>query len=335
MCAAAWTPVLAQGAPPVPPRGAGPSRPGGSGTDRLYPQALDPPDTCGVPLGGPFGKDAEVLLNDVQYELEPGWLPRSGIPCPDNPDGWANPMSDIAGAPLGTEKLVAVWRDGGALSEHSGELYYNIWRTSGGGEWGVEEGWLGLKPEGNPAVLATWGQRWEVYARDSGGIQYTAWLSATALSEWQLVPDTRDVASDPVVVSRRHGHVALFYRDNSGNVRFTEREGVSAWRQQPVLLTPSAQPPPIQLFLPIVARGGRRASRLSPDMAAPRAFRRLAAGVGLSAGHRPTIGLCLRAKRSVPKREPSGCVRRRLRRPVVGQGMDHPQRHRLARHPVG
>lgn len=220
----------------------------------LYPAEMAAPDSCGVPLGGPFGKDVEILLNDVQYELEPGWHPRAGIPCAACPDGFSEPSSDVAAASLGTERIAAVWRESGVAS-HEGELYYNIWDTSGG--WGGEEDWINklpndLTPEGNPAFLATRGHGWEVYARDSDGqIQYTAWLSPTEFSEWRPVTGTKHVASDPVVVSRRPNHIAVFYHDDSGRVWFTEREGGVVWRESPLPLTP-----PHRAFLPIVITAG-------------------------------------------------------------------------------
>jgi len=96
------------------------------GIPGLYPDQLETPDSCGVPLGGPFGKDVEILLNDIQYQLEPGWYPQAGIPCDGCAWGSSNPSSDIAATPLDSEKIAAVWREGDDPG-HKGELYYNIW----------------------------------------------------------------------------------------------------------------------------------------------------------------------------------------------------------------
>jgi hypothetical protein len=449
-----------------------------AGASNLYREQMDPPGSCGVPLGGPFGKNVELLLNDIQYDLDPGWYPRAGIP---GANGFFQPSSDIAAAPLDTEKVVAVWREDG-VAGHEGELYYSIWdashdadawgrmaangpfsiaghwdearyyhtihsadidgdglvdellgrgasgmvayrfnantntwdpvagngpfngagwdeaqyyatihsadidgdglveellgrgasgmvayrfdgteswdlvaengpfngagwdlekyyatihsadidgdgvdellgRGAGGmvayrfdaeaeswypvagngpfngagwdlekyyatihsadidgdgvdellgrgadameawrfssahGGWG-DAGWLGPAPEGsNPVLLATGGDQWEVYTRDGDGhIQYRAWLSPTQLSAWRTVTETMGVASDPVVVSRRSGNTALFYRDASNNVWFTEREGGVVWRDSPLLLTRH------KVFLPIVSRASSAAT---------------------------------------------------------------------------
>jgi hypothetical protein len=232
-----------------------------SGLNRLYPEEMDPPGSCGVPLSGPFGQDVEILLNDVQYELEPGWHSQGGIPnwfCLPGGDVRAQPVSDLAAAPLGTERIVAVWREG--CSVYSGLLFYNIWDAASGwtAQYSPGVGPLGLTPEGNPAILATGGDGWEVYARDGGQIQYVAWLSPGEFSDWQTVPGTTGVASDPVVVSRGSGHAALFYRDASGGVWFTEREGGVVWRGSPLPLTRH------RIFLPTVVKAGSGAAARPP-----------------------------------------------------------------------
>ncbi len=231
----------------------------GSGLNRLYPEDMDPPESCGVPLGGPFGKDVEILLNDVQYELEPSWDPWwYNIWCAGCPDGKSDPSSSIAATSLGTERIVAVWREGG-VAGREGELYYNIASSGGFGAEG-DEGWLELTPEGNPAVLATGGDQWEVYTRDGyGQIRYRAWLSPTVFSDWLTVPGTLGAASDPVAVSRRSGNTALFYRDGSGGVWFTEREGGVVWRGSPLPLTRR------RIFLPGVSKAALGAAATASD----------------------------------------------------------------------
>lgn len=217
-----------------------------SGMNRLYPEDMDSPGSCGVPLGGPFGQDVEVLLNDVQYELEPSWYPQAAIP--------AMPSSDSAAAALGTERIAAVWHE--ANPYRWAPLVYSIWDAASG-DWGElgELGWT----LGHPAILATGGDDWEVYARYAGQIQYRAWLSPTAFSDWQTVPGTVSAASDPVVVSRRSGNTALFYRDASGGVWFTEREGGVVWRGSPVLLTHH------KVFLPSVSKVASGAAARPPE----------------------------------------------------------------------
>jgi hypothetical protein len=212
--------------------------------NRLYPEEMDPPGSCGVPLGGPFGQDVEVLLNKVQYELEPGWGPPVSIV--------GEVVSDIAAAPLGTERIAAVWQ-----RPYSEPLLYGILEAAGSWvEVGSLSDWL---PQGNPAILATGGDGWEVYARDGDQIRYRAWLSPTVFSEWGTVPGVTDVASDPVVVSRRSGNTALFYRDGSGGVWFTEREGGVVWRGSPLRLTP------YRVFLPTVGKAGSGAAARPPE----------------------------------------------------------------------
>ena len=120
------------------------------GLNRLYPEELDPPGSCGVPLGGPFGQDVEILLNDIQYELDPGWYPQDAILnlyC--FPGGiQAEPLSDFAAAPLGTERIAAVWREG--CGAFFGQLFYSIWDAASG-VLAAEP--LGLPPEARWRVL--------------------------------------------------------------------------------------------------------------------------------------------------------------------------------------
>lgn len=232
-----------------------------SGLNRLYPEEMDPPGSCGVPLSGPFGQDVEILLNDVQYELEPNWGALAYVPnpwCFPGGSQYAQPLSDFAAAPLGTERIAAVWRES-CDPFSAGPLFHNIWDAASGWTAAYQgAGPLGLTPDGNPAVLATGGDRWEVYARDAGQIQYRALVTSTQISQWQPVPGATGVASDPVVVSRGSGHTALFYRDGSGGVWLTEREGGVVWRGSPLLLTPH------RVFLPTVGKAGAGAAARPP-----------------------------------------------------------------------
>jgi hypothetical protein len=66
-----------------------------------------------------------------------------------------------------------------------------------------------------------------------------------------------------VVVSRRSGHTALFYRDNMERIWFTEREGGVVWRESPLLLTP------YRVFLPVVFRGASGAAATAPEELVP------------------------------------------------------------------
>ena len=96
---------------------------------------MDPPDSCGVPLRGPFGRDVEALLDGDQYNPSRVWS-SANIPGPGES---SRPSSDIAAVALGTEKIAAVWRESG-VPGHEGELYYNIWGSSGGFLPGYAEG---------------------------------------------------------------------------------------------------------------------------------------------------------------------------------------------------
>ena len=67
---------------------------------------LDPSGLCDRPATGPFGQDAEILLNDVQYEPKPEWSPYVPpavcVGClPYDP-------GHVAAVTLGTEKIVYV-----------------------------------------------------------------------------------------------------------------------------------------------------------------------------------------------------------------------------------
>jgi hypothetical protein len=197
--------------------------------------------------------------------------------------------------------------DGDGVDELLGRAVAGMeaWRFSDTpGAWDEEQGWLGLAPDGNPALLAKWGQGWEVYARDDGQVQYTTWLSPTTFSAWQTVSGTKYVTSDPVVVSRRHGHTALFYRDSSGKVWFTEREGsASAWRATPLDLTPDISPV-FTVFLPLVVKGGSgrsvagmttaspaRSQAPAPATASPSAFSSELSAISRNENHLAVFGV--------------------------------------------
>jgi hypothetical protein len=227
---------------------------------------MDPPETCGVPLRGSFGQDVEVLLNDYMYEparfdLHPDYNREGNLFNFDCPSTSRAEPENIAAVALGTEQIVAVWIETCDAAGHPSELYYNIWGASHDdgdglpGGWGVEEGWLDQHPDGAPALLHTGcgAAGWEVYARFGGKIKYGA------TGDWLEVPGVENAASDPVVVSSRPNHVALFYRDTDGVVWFTERMACDVWRDKPLPVTGGRGAGPI--FLPIVLRGASAAAQ--------------------------------------------------------------------------
>lgn len=129
--------------------------------------------------------------------------------------------------------------DGDGIDEllGRGDDGMTAWRLSlAPGAWASEEGAPGgLTADGNPAVLASGGNRWEIYARNGGQFQVSAWANPGEFSTPMDIPGVNNAASDPMVISRGPGRTALFYQDSLGSVWFTEREGTE-WREQPLPL---------------------------------------------------------------------------------------------------
>ena len=225
----------------------------------LYPDELDPPESCGVPQRGPFGQDVEVLLGPWfggpkdahKLDLAPDWNAKTGLVICDNGGAFgATAISDIAAVARGGDEIVAVWNEGGALG---GELYWSTWSASARedhfvhpsspGGWYCSPGPLaddphrlaGLSPDGNPAILSRAPQHWAVFARQGVEIWVREWANGV-LGEWYALDGVMNAASDPAVVSKDPGHMAVFYRSADGAVWFTEWNGW-AWRERPLSLS--------------------------------------------------------------------------------------------------
>ncbi|MGD8585884.1 MAG: VCBS repeat-containing protein, partial [Chloroflexota bacterium] len=135
----------------------------------------------------------EVVARSDQYGLVAyrydatiqGWVMVAqygpyGIPMPYNFDGdnWGTFHSGDLDGDQKDEILVR--EDQGMVA----------WRVSlAPGAWGADQGSPGgLTAEGTPAVLAIGGDRWEVYARNGGGIQVSAWDGPGQFSAPEDVP---------------------------------------------------------------------------------------------------------------------------------------------------
>ena len=245
--------------------------------DALYPDELDPPESCGVPLRGPFGQDVEILVSSgsgadplYQLYLDPSWHDQQSLPG-------STPTSNIAVVAQSTEQIVATWAGSG------GNLFYNTWSASSG--WSTAKS-LTQALNGNPALLSRNAYNWVVFARVGGGIKLREWNYGT-LGAWMDlagVEGNASAASDPVVISRDPNHMAVFYRDESGAVWFTEGMvgggGTSAqsiqasaqvtntnWRSQPVSL--SGVESFYEIYLPMVTKNSSGTSSVSGGAASP------------------------------------------------------------------
>jgi hypothetical protein len=259
------------GAPDLPLIASDPAR------DALYPAALDPPESCGVPQRGPFGQDVEILVGPreskrvtYQLSLDPGWLDQQDLPGPA-------PTLDIAAVAQGTERIVAVWRGPGE------ELFYNTWNANGG--WSSAEN-LSQDQGGSPALLSRNALNWVVFARVGRGIKFREWNQG-ALKEWMDLPGiagSASAASDPVVISKDPHHMAVFYLDEGGAVWFSEgviggegatthsaqasaQEATTIWRAQPVSLSDAELT--YEIYLPLVTKNGLSTSSISGAAASP------------------------------------------------------------------
>lgn len=243
----------------------------------LYPEDLDPPEACGVGLGGSFGADEEVFLGPwhnegggFQLEQAPGWY--------DLELAYAGNCRSVAAAAMGTERIAEVIAKPG-----TGELFYSVWSANGDDADGSPGGWspiasLGESADGNPALISRHARHWEVYARQGNQIKYRTWENGT-LYGWQPVPGVDNAASDPAVVSVDPYHTVVFYRDADGIAWFSEWVGgggavkssevldsTGIWRPNPVSFRT------YRVYLPVAVRGseGVRAlgAEVSPAQAA-------------------------------------------------------------------
>ena len=289
----------------------------------LYPDNLDPPETCGVPLKGPFGKDEEVFLGPwwnppfhytpagQSIAHQPDWGSKASLPMllyGISPWPCSQVTSNVAAVPVGTERIVAVYRAKCGPFDSFHGLVYATWTTSD--EWegeymGVKMPMatsLGLVGTGNPGIVSRHPTHWEVYARDGNQIKYRTWQNGT-LSGWKIVPGVHNAAGDPVVVSKNRQHTALFYRDAGGVVWFTEKleespmeeESWEAWREPPLPLQR------LKVFLPLVLKNSPGASPLlgaevghsgaAPSTPQPTNFRRELSAASRNENHLAVFGV--------------------------------------------
>ena len=223
-----------------------------SGISDLYPGDLNPPESCGAPLRGPFGKDVEVFLGPWEganggYRLDqpPAWYDAEQIPD-------ISSVSNIVAIPLSTERIAALWNE-------SGTLYYNIWDASREDGDASPGGWnssasplTGITPEGNPVLISPAGNQIEIYARAGGKIYYgnEPVLGDRINVTWLEIEGITNAVSDPAVVMMDPSHKLVFYRDANDMVWFSE--WVGAWRHEPILLTGMLT----YTYLPLVRTAG-------------------------------------------------------------------------------
>ena len=96
------------------------------------PDEIDPPEACGVPLSGPFGKDVEVFRGGdgvYQYDYTATWKAPANIVSPCST---AEMRPTVAAAAINSEQIVAVWEEVGS------PLKYNTWS----GSWSTTPGSL-------------------------------------------------------------------------------------------------------------------------------------------------------------------------------------------------
>ena len=201
------------------------------GVSLLYPDDLEPAESCLVPGKIPFGQDVEILLGPwsgvgaLRLDQPPAWKAQTPLP-----GTFAN-ASDFDAVFLGKDEIAVAWRAGG-------RSYFGLWEASSGWREAVTDGG---PTTGRPLLLALTSHNWAAFVRDLGAIK---WFSGI-IGNWQALPGTSGAASDPAVVSRSVGHMALFYRDTAGTVVFTEWigglgqavAGGGAWLSHPIHLT--------------------------------------------------------------------------------------------------
>jgi hypothetical protein len=195
----------------------------------LYPDDINPPESCHVPRMAPLGQDLEMMLGP--------WGGPNALLALDQPSSW-NGEADLTGVAastdldviaLNTEQLVAAWAD------LNGKIKYATWGAGSGWSTPIQLG--AESANGKPALLSRGPTHWAVFARFNTKIRVIEWYMGS-LGSWKELPGIDDTASDPVVVTQDAGHMAVFYRTAAGEVKFTEWEG--AWLSKPVSLgTPS------------------------------------------------------------------------------------------------
>ncbi len=207
----------------------------------LYPQDLNPPESCHVPQKAPLGQDVEIMLGPwygpnplLSLDQAASWQMDATLPG-------ATVSLNLEIVALNTEQLIAAWRG------MDGKIYYAT--------WGAGSGWSAHQPvgtesaSGKPALISRGPVHWAVLARFNNTIKIAEWYNGS-LGGWQELPGISDAGSDPVVVSKDAGHMAVFYRATNNMVKFTEWEG--AWLSQPISL--GSPPLPIAPDLSAISR---------------------------------------------------------------------------------
>ena len=246
--------------------------PAAAEVDLLYPQEMDLPSSCGVPLRVPFGQEKEIFLGPWSgnaddaggYKLDQpaGWFPFYGESYEVD--------SDIAAVAVGSDKIVAVHKG----SQCGKSLALHIWDSAGG--WSTPECLpdLGLAaaPDGNPAIISRHRMNWEVYVRQGSKIMFLTWDGCVRMEEWKPMDGVANAASDPVAVAVSPNRTLHFYQDINGKLWFSEWNGISKqpsvsinqqadgqdaqgiWREKPV---PLGEPKTTSFstFLPITMGG--------------------------------------------------------------------------------
>lgn len=203
---------------------------------RLYPASMDPPSTCSVPGQAPFGADVEILWGpDSNYttsriDQAPIWSTQrtmpsifSGLPIPPTSN------YNVALAALGSDTVVAVWRD-----SHPARLKF-AFRTaeSWSPYWDLD---APSNVVGNPVVVTRHAKSFVVFVRDSNDYIRTLEWNDGAFGIWETVPGLYYAASDPVPVVLDPHHIVLFFKDTNGNVLFSEWVAGIGWRDEPISL---------------------------------------------------------------------------------------------------
>lgn len=208
--------------------------------DLMYPDDIDPPESCHVPQLAPLGQDIEMMLGP--------WGEGNPLLALAQPSSWNDEVNldsvqastNLSMATLTTEDLVAVWADSNQRVKYA--------------TWGAISGWsvgsqLGVdSTDGNPVIISRGPRHWAVFARFGSKIKTIEWYMGSLGTTWWELPGVADAASDPVVISQDAGHMAVFYRTASGEVKFTEWEG--SWYQVPISL---GQPSEGKANFPIVS----------------------------------------------------------------------------------
>ena len=221
--------------------------------DRLYPQDIDPPETCNV-------SRITTLGQDVEHMLAP-WDSLNPLIALDQPPAWkadidlqgAKPFSDLEGVALSTEEIVATWQD-----TSDGKIYTSWWDSITG--WSAPQSLGTESSSGKPAILSRGPVHYAVFARFGSTIKLVEYYMGE-LGMWQTLPNINDAVTDPLVISLDAGHMAVFYQTADGTLKFTEWEG--AWLHEPISLSGPQVARATQLIAPEISILSRNENHLA------------------------------------------------------------------------